>query len=213
MTTAIWKPRTSLIPLAGLMVLAGMVAGEGPAWAQLACPLPAGVTPPSNPRVSAQEVEDGSASLTDFALAATAQFVNDTQGVTTVRQAAYTGCLIRQEGSPWRSGATYVVQLTPDGRVLIHAKDMSLSGRQLNPAIYGAILRVLGIDPAALANPAAAFSAFSAAAAGAGGPFDVAALPGASGYANVFIIGQSADAYRPAHRIRPRRTPPGSHQR
>ena len=190
MATAMWKSRTSLIPLAALLVLAGVVAGAGPAWGQLECPLPAGVTPPSNPRVSAQEVEDGSASLADFALAATAQFVNDTQGVTSVRQAAYTGCLIRQEGSPWRSGATYIVQLTPDGRVLIHAQDMSLSGRQLNPAIYGAVLRALAIDPAALAAlgaPAAAFAAFSAAAAGAGGPFNVAALPGASGYANVFI--------------------------
>ena len=58
MATAIRKPRTSLIPLAGLMVLAGMVAGVGPVWAQLACPLLAGVTPPSNPRVTAQEVED-----------------------------------------------------------------------------------------------------------------------------------------------------------
>ena len=35
-----------------------------------ACPLPAGVAPPADPPVTAQQVEDGNASLTDFALAA-----------------------------------------------------------------------------------------------------------------------------------------------
>ena len=187
MATATWKARKSLIPVIGLLALAGMASGAGPAWAQLECPLPEGVTPPAPLRVTAQEVEDGSASLADFALAAKQQYVNASQGITTVRQAAYTGCLVRQEGSPWRSGSTYLVQLTPDGRVFIHAKDMSLSGRQLKPAIYGAVLHALGISPAALADPAAAFAAFAAAAAGDGGPFDVATLPDASGYANVYV--------------------------
>ena len=187
MATATWKARTSLIPVIGLLALVGMASGAGPAWAQLDCPLPEGVTPPAAPRVTAQQVEDGSASLADFALAAKEQYVNASQGITTVRQAAYTGCLVRQEGSPWRSGSTYLVQLTPDGRVFIHAKDMSLSGRLLKPAIYGAVLHALGISPAALADPAAAFAAFAAAAAGDGGPFNVAALPDASGYANVYV--------------------------
>ena len=187
MATATWKARKSLIPLIGLLVLAAMVSGAGPAWAQLDCPLPDGVTPPAVPRVTAQQVEDGSASLADFALAAKAQYVNASQGITTVRQAAYTACLVRQEGSPWRSGSTYLVQLTPDGRVFIHAKDMSLSGRQLKPALYGAVLHAVGISPAALADPAAAFAAFAAAAAKDGGPFNVAALPEASGYANVYV--------------------------
>ena len=187
MATATWKARKSLIPVIGLLALAGMASGAGPAWAQLECPLPEGVTPPAPLRVTAQEVEDGSASLADFALAAKEQYVNASQGITTVRQAAYTGCLVRQEGSPWRAGSTYLVQLTPDGRVFIHAKDMSLSGRQLKPAIYGAVLHALGISPAALADPAAAFAAFAAAAAGDGGLFDVPALPDASGYANVYV--------------------------
>ena len=187
MATTTSKGRTSLVPVIGLLVLAGTVSGTGPAWAQLDCPLPEGVTPPAVPRVTAQQVEDGSASLADFALAAKAQYVNASQGITTVRQAAYTACLVRQEGSPWRSGSTYLVQLTPDGRVFIHAKDMSLSGRQLKPALYGAVLHALGISPAALADPATAFAAFAAAAAGDGGPFNVAALPDASGYANVYV--------------------------
>ena len=187
MATTTSTARTSWIPVIGLLALAGMVSGAGPAWAQLDCPLPEGVTPPAVPRVTAHQVEDGSASLADFALAAKAQYVNASQGITTVRQAAYTACLVRQEGSPWRSGSTYLVQLTPDGRVFIHAKDMSLSGRQLKPALYGAVLHALGISPAALADPAAAFAAFAAAAAGDGGPFNVAALPDASGYANVYV--------------------------
>ena len=122
------------------------------------------------------------ASLRDFALAA-----KQSSRLTNQREALYLGCLNRQEGSPWRSGSTYLVRLTPDGRVYVHAKDMALSGRQLKPVIYGAILHALGIDPAALADPAAARAAFSAAAAGDGGPFDVPDVPDASGYATVYI--------------------------
>ena len=154
--------------------------------AQLACPLPEGVEPPPDPHVTAQQVEDGSASLTDFAMAVRDQFVSDPQRITTLEETAHIGCLFRQEGSPWRSGSTYLVELTPDGRVFLHAKDMALSGRQLKPAIYGAILHALGIAPAALTDPAAAMAAFAAAAAGDGGPFDAAGVAGASGYATVY---------------------------
>ena len=151
------QTRTVLTPtalmLGGLLVLAAICSDGRDALAQtpLDCPLPAGVTPPEAPRVTAQQVEDGSASLADFALAAREDF-----GSGTPQQRLYVGCLVRQEGSPWRSGSTYLVTLTPDGRVLVHAKDMSLSGRQLTPVIYEAILHALGIDPAALTDPAAA---------------------------------------------------------
>ncbi|MDE0206050.1 MAG: hypothetical protein OXP66_08480, partial [Candidatus Tectomicrobia bacterium] len=163
-------------------MLVGMVCVTGTAWAQFECQLPAGVTPPSEPRVTAQEVEDGTASLADFALAVRDQNLRELQEITTEAQAAYRGCLARQEGSPLRSGSTYTVQLTPDGRVFVHAKDMSLSGRLLNPVIYGAILQALGIDPSALARPGAA-AAFFDAAGGDGGLFEVPGFPGASGYA------------------------------
>ena len=183
MATATWKDWAFLFPAIGLLVLAGT------AWAQLDCPLPAGVAPPSEPRVTAQEVEDGSASLTTFALAVRDQIVSDSRGIVSTGQAAYAGCLFRQEGSAWRSGSTYLVQLDLTGRVLIHAKDMSLSARLLDPVIYEAILQALGIDPAVLADPAAAFATFTAAASGDGGPFDVPGVPGASGYATVFRPG------------------------
>ena len=192
MKTRTLRTSTSLIPVVGLLVLAAICAERRDALAQtpLECPLPAGVTPPADLLVTAQQVEDGSASLSDFALAARDLFVSELQGTSTPGQSAYFGCLIRQEGSPWRSGSTYLVRLTPSGRVYIHAKDMALSGRLLNPMIHGAILEALGISPAALSDPAAAQAAFTAAAAGDGGPFDVSGISGASGYATVDFFGQ-----------------------
>ena len=68
MATATWKARTSLIPVIGLLVLACMACGAGPALAQLDCELPGGVTPTSNLQVTAAQVEDGSVSLMDFPL-------------------------------------------------------------------------------------------------------------------------------------------------
>ena len=160
-----------------------------PEQAQPQCPLPAGLAPPAAPPVTAQQVEDGNASLTDFALAARDNHVSVLQAERAVEQTLYLRCLFRQEGSPWRSGSTYLVQLTPDGRVYVHAQQMSLSGRQLNPVIYVAILHALGIDPAALTDPAAAMAAFAAAADGDGGPFNVPEIAAASGYATIFLSG------------------------
>ena len=136
------KTRTSptyMIPVVGLLVLAGVFSNT------LAdCPLPPGVTPPADPRVTAQQVEDGSASLEEFALAARDFYRSESRGQATLERAAYLGCLTRQDDGVWRSGSTYIVSLTPDGRVFIHAKEMALSGRLLNPLVYGAILSGLG---------------------------------------------------------------------
>ena len=186
-------PWGAVIFLTGLLVLAGVFADTRPALAQAQeeCPLPAGVTPPAPPRVTAQQVEDGSGSLTDFALAVRDIFVSESQGITTLKQLAYVGCLFRQEGGPWRSGSTYIVRLAPSDRVFIHAKDMALSGRQLNPVIYEAILHALGIDPADLTSPVATRTAFAAAATRTGGEFNVPDIPGASGYAIALLSGIS----------------------
>ena len=179
---------TSLILASVLLVLVGIFSDVRPAFAQtqLECPLPAGVTPPADPRVTAQQVEDGSASLMDFALAVRDHFVSD-QGGTTLEQSAYVSCLLRQEGSPWRSGSIYLVELTLDGRVFLHAKNMALSARLLTPVIYGAILHALGINPADLTDPATAQAAIAAATARDGGPFNLPDIPGASGYATVYL--------------------------
>ena len=177
----------SMIVVVGLAALTGVFSDARPALAQTqeACPLPAGVTPPPDPAVTAQQVEDGSGSLEEFALAA--RDLVSGVGITSLEQALYFGCLIRQEGGPWRSGSTYLVQLTPDGRVFVHMKDMALAGGQLNLPIYLAILQALGINPADLTSPATALAALNTAIAGNGGAFDVPDVPGASGYATVFL--------------------------
>ena len=172
------------IPVVGLLVLSGLFSNARPGSGQTqeACPLPPGVTPPADPTVTAQQVEDGSASLMDFALALKNHpELSEVSG--SLHRMLHLGCLYRQEGGPYRSGSTYLVQLTPDGRLSAHAKNMSLSGRLLNPSIYGAILQALGINPADLTDRAAALAAFTDALAGDGGPFNVPDIPGASGYA------------------------------
>ena len=54
------------------------------------------------------------------------------------------GAFLRLEGSAWRSGSTYIVELTLDGRILVHSKNMALAGHLLRPEIFGAILAVAG---------------------------------------------------------------------
>ena len=192
---------TSKLLCVGLLVAAGVFSNARPALAQDACPLPAGMTPPPDPVVTAQQVEDGSASLRDFALAARDLYKSASQEITTLEQALHLACLVRQDGSPWRSGSTYLVQLTPDGRVFVHAKEMALSGGLLNPLIYGAILSALGVSPtdlANLANPATAGQALAAVirtlSQEPDAPFDATVpipgvspgIPGASGHAVVY---------------------------
>ena len=198
-------PRGAVIFLTGLLVLVGVFSAARPvlAQAQEACPLPAGETPPADPRVTAQQVEDGSASLMDFTLAVRERSREHAQQATTAQQGQYIGCIIRQEGSPWRSGSTYIVTLTPDGRVFVHAKNMALSGRLLNPLIYAEILSALGVSPTDLANLAspdpgtaalALQAVFATLSQEPDAPFDATTpipdirpgIPGASGYAAVY---------------------------
>ena len=194
------KPRTLLtIPVAGLLVLAGVFFNPHPVLAD--CQLPPGVSPPAAPAVTAQQVEDGSASLMDFALGVRDQF---SRRASTPDQLFYFGCLIREDGSHWHSGSTFLVILTPDSRVLIHTKDMALSGRLLNPVIYGAILSALGVPTTVLANlaspdPAVAAQAFADVLQTLSQEPDAAfdattpipglrpGIPGASGYATVYL--------------------------
>ena len=199
------KTRTSLFLVAGLLVLVGVFSDARPALAQEGCSLPAGVTPPANPRVTARQVETGRATLMDFALAARDRYRTP---INPPEAALYFQCLIRQEGSPWRSGSTYLVQLTPDGRVYEHAKSMALSGRLLNPLIYAEILSALGVSPTVLANLASPDPALAAQAGAAvfhalsqepDAAFDATTpipglrpgIPGASGHAAVFVLGNS----------------------
>ena len=187
MSTATWKTRISLTLVTGLLALAGVFANAVPTSAQDACPLPAGLTAPDDPRVTAEDVTDRGASLMDFALAVRERSVEHSQQATAVEEGLYIGCAIRQDNGIWRSGDTYIVTLTLDGRVFIHAKDMSLAGRQLNPLIYGAILPALGItpDPATLRAALGNVYATGAFPNPDGGQFALPAA-GASGYATSY---------------------------
>ena len=200
------KTRNSLFLIAGLLVLAGVFSDTRPALAQEqeACPHPPGVTPPPPPPVTAQQVEDGSATLAEFVLAATAQARRRTSETLTPQQLALAGCLLRAEGGPWRSGSTYRVTLTPDGRVFFHAKDMSLAGGSLNPSIYAGILSALGVprtvllglrsqDPATRSRAQSTILDLLRSEPHA--PFDLTSpvpgvrpgFPGASGYAGAYV--------------------------
>ena len=135
-----------------LLILAGTCFSVAPASAQVACPPPpGGAASISDPTPTAQEVEGGG-NLGNFVRGARDTFkqvAGDTRGA-----GLHFGCLVRQEGGPWRSGSTYLVQLAPNGRVFLHAKNMALSGRLLKPEILGQILRGLGAIPPTPANVA-----------------------------------------------------------
>ena len=195
-----------MVLLGCIAVLAGLFTEVRPvaAQAQGDCPVPPGVTLPEDPSVTAQQVEDGSASLMDFALAAREKFKSQTQQIENLEQVLYFGCIVRQEGSAYRSGSTYLVQLLLDGRVFVHAKNMALSGTLLNPSIYATILTSLGVEPTVLAGLASPDPATAAQARTAlldilsqepAAPFDATTpvpglrpgIPGASGYATVYV--------------------------
>ena len=152
--------------------------------------------------MTALQVESGASSIKDFALAVRERA--RAEGLTSVEGAAYFGCLIREDDSAYRSGSTYLVTLTPDGRVYIHAKSMALSGRLLNPLIYGEILSALGVPTTVLVNLAspdpgtvaqALASVFATLAQEPDAGFDATSpvpglrpgIPGASGYATVYL--------------------------
>ena len=151
---------TSKILVFGLFILTGIFSGVHTASAQTNEPCPRSpLMPAPDPRVTAQQVENGTASLMDFALIARDHFKRVTEE--SLQQAYHFGCLIRQEGGPWRFGSTYLVQLTPDGRVFVHTGNMALSGRPLRPAILAEILISLGVSRADFANPAAVLRTLS----------------------------------------------------
>ena len=189
-------------PVVGLLALAVVVSVSHPAQAE--CPLPEGVTHPDNPTVTAQQVEDGSATVEEFALAVRERSREYARGTATAEQGVYIGCIIREDDGIWRSGSTYIVSLTLDGRVYIHAKNMALSGRLLNPVIYGTILSSLGVPVTTLTDMASPDPATSAQAFGAviatlsqepDGAFDATTpipglspgIPGATGHAAVYV--------------------------
>ena len=96
MKTGTRRTRATLSFVVGLLVLAGACFEGRPVLAQTpvliqeqeACPIPDGVVSPAGPSVTAQQVEDGSATLAEFAEEALSHFSGGTDVLTT-QQLAY----------------------------------------------------------------------------------------------------------------------------
>ena len=196
-----------VVLLACSLVAASLFSGARPAVAQSQgeCVLPDGLPPPPPPSVTAQQVEDASATLKDFLVAVRDQYsgLSQNSDAPSLAKQTYLGCLIRQEGSAYRSGSTFLVLMSPGSRVIWHATAMRFSGRRLDPAIYQTILFSLGVDRSILAgllspDPGTRNMAFDAAkqtlAQEPDGPFDATTpipglrpgFPGAAGHAAAF---------------------------
>ena len=196
-----------VVLLACSLVVASLFSQVCPAVAQSEgeCVLPAGLSPLSNPSVTAQQVEAGSATLEDFLVAVRDQYIGLSQNADapSLEKLTYLGCLVRQEGSAYRSGSTFLVLLSPGGRLIWHATAMRFSGRRLDPSIYQTILFSLGVERNILAgllspDPGTRNMAFDAAkqtlAQEPDGPFDATTpipglrpgFPGAAGHAAAY---------------------------
>ena len=196
-----------VVLLACSLVVASLFSQVRPAVAQSQqeCALPSDLSPLPNPSVTAQQVEAGSATVMDFLVAVRDQYIDLSQNASapSLEKLTYLGCLVRQEGSAYRSGSTFLVMLSPGGRVIWHAKAMRFSGRLLDPSIYRTILFSLGVERSILADlaspdPATRRMAFTAAletlAQEPDGPFDVTTpipglrpgFPGAAGHAAAY---------------------------
>ena len=192
--------------LVALAFLTGAVCFSHSATAQTAieCPLPPDTEPVDDPEVTAQDVVADDMKLKDFTRLVRDRFKSYSSTVTSMTQIAYFGCILRQEGGPWRSESVYPILVTPFGRVVFHTKDMSLTGRLLNPAILATIYAELGVsrqdiaglrssDPATVAQ--ARRSIIATLAQEADAAFDATTpipgvrpgIPGASGHAAVYV--------------------------
>ena len=197
------KVQLSKILIVGFLMLVGAFSIARPALAQAQdnCPLPPNTADIPDPSVTVQQVENGSASLADFTRVARDESKKvSLEGSTNRGPVFHLGCLVRQEGGPWRSGSIYTFKLTTAGRVVSHAKEMALSGALMDRGIFGQILLALGVPQTYVDNLGSPDAAIAARAQEAvtnrlrqepDGAFD-AGTPGVSGHAAVYISGFGA---------------------
>ena len=96
-----------------------------------ACRRPEGIPEIPASNATAQQVENGEATLTEFV---TGLLLYSRQIRNHPLSNGYAGCLLTHEG-PWKYGSTYVVTMTATGRVGLHGDNVVLSGRLLDPAV------------------------------------------------------------------------------
>ncbi|MXW63201.1 MAG: T9SS type A sorting domain-containing protein [Bacteroidetes bacterium SB0662_bin_6] len=109
-----------------LLVFAGVFSGARPAFAQFdeVCPRPAEFPALDPNAATAEKVENGEATLTEFV---TDYFTYALQVSASPLAAGYFGCALTHEG-PWNYGSTYIATMTPRGTLVLHGKDILLSG-------------------------------------------------------------------------------------
>ena len=104
------------------LIFGAGIYGDPSTVAEDVCPRLADLpnNPLATPGATAAQAASGGDSLRTFALAGRDYF----NSITTPQELAYAGCLARNEG-PWKSGNTYLVSLSLDGRVVLNGQDMS----------------------------------------------------------------------------------------
>ncbi len=114
--------------------LAGIFPGAHLAFAQSqeVCPRPADLPALPEGLVTAAQVENGDATLAAF-VQDFKQYSASVLGLP--NGTGYLGCLATHEG-PFRAGSTYIVTLTPRGRVAVHGQNLVLSGGLLDSDIF-----------------------------------------------------------------------------
>ncbi len=103
------------------------------------CSKPAGLPDPPAELVTAAQVESGDGTLAAFVEG----YRQYNATILRMNGAGYLGCLMTQEG-PFNFGSTYIVTLTPNGRVAVHGKNVFLSGGLLDSAIFEQIRQAAG---------------------------------------------------------------------
>ena len=119
-----------------------------PAFAQSdeVCIRPDGVPELPSDAVTAEQVENGEATLAEF-VTSLLTYARQVQLSGSPLSLGYTGCLATHEG-PWNSGSTYMVTMTPTGRLVLHGKDVTLAGEVIDSTMLQTISEAASATPA-----------------------------------------------------------------
>ncbi len=120
-----------------VLALASVFSGVGAAFAQVdeVCPRPEGIPAADPSAATAEKVENGEATLTEFVTDYLAYVLSFSSSPLA---AGYIGCFLTREG-PWNSGSTYIVTMTPQGTLVLHGQDLLLSGGVVDSTMLQAI--------------------------------------------------------------------------
>ena len=120
-----------------VLVAAGVFSFVRPASAQVgeACPRPAEIEPIPATNPTAEQVENGEATLEQFVFA---YFQYAVRISTSPLAAGYLGCVLTHEG-PWNFGSTYIVTMTLKGTLVLHGQNLLLSGGVVDSTMFQTI--------------------------------------------------------------------------